>query len=299
MFGCAAGGGGPPGLAMPGRATNGTAPAVPAVMPACRDTLEDLRRTRRHPDEDTSAAPHNDSPANKCCVCCRFCLALFCFIVASPFLLLGFLLVLCLAPLAAWLLKDSTPEEDEEESRSRSSHSPSFMRPPGARAAPGPSAAMPANLQGVYYLRGSPFDLAEICFERGEWDAERRLLKLPFRCPRARMFKTSKKAALEMAVRWITKFHSEFEFKDAEEGGLLEARIHLKVWEHDLPDWLVLVTMKDASKDKDGSLWKFEVTSYIKRWAPWWAERVVDNRSADTPYIAHVRREVARKCILI
>merc|ERR1719277_1129302 len=123
-------------------------------------------------------------------------------------MLIIFIFALCLTPAAVCLffglLAPSEGEEDEAELRRRSSHAPGFMRPVHARARASATTGLPASLQGVYYLRGHPWDEVLVCFERGTLDTERSRLTVPWNLPRARVYKDTITARFALAVRWLT-----------------------------------------------------------------------------------------------
>lgn len=276
--------------------------AVPAVSLQSSDSLEHLRFTSRHPDEANNSAGDGHEDASRANQCCRICLTLPCLVLFSPVILLCCMLTLCLLPMVMFLWPDQikdTEGEGDEEMRNRSSHNPRFMRPLRARAAPGASLGVPETLRGIFYLRNHPFDHVLLCFERGTWNAERSEMRLPWRLPRARAFKDTRTARLALVARWLFRFHSELKLSDVEERRPIEVRIHLKAWGIPLPKYIISHGMRDVSRSQDGSLWKFERAILGRRSKPYWAERVVDARGAETPYLYHVRYEVPSKCIFI
>lgn len=282
----------------PAVASLGTAPAVPAVTSPPADSLEHLLRTGRHMDEQRSGDEGTDVTPGE--ACCRLCFVLPCVICLIPIMLITCFFALCLTPAAAYLFLNSDGEEDEAELRRRSSHAPGFMRPVHARAHASATTGLPASLQGVFYLRGHPWDEVLLCFERGALDIARSRLTLPWRVPGARVYKDTVVARFALAVRWLTGLSTVVQFRDAEAVGQPdEVMVHLKVWGLAIPKTLLSHAMRDVSREKDGSLWKIQRAVLGHRLAPYWAERVVDARNADTAYLWNVWREVPCTCLFL
>jgi len=270
-------------------------PAVPAVSPAMRGTLNELRATRRHPEAAVSSTA--DIPREWTKFGCEVCLMCPYICLLIPFALLYHLVCL---PVCMWVCcrtgKD-TEQQDDGRRTLRSSHNPRYMqqRPAGVS-----EPSVPAHLQGVYYLRPNSRDQVLVCFEGAAWDTERRELRLPWHLPRSAAFQRTFLARAILATGRLFNARSVYSFSgDLEAGERCRGLVRTQVCGRELPKIISSVAMMDVSSAKDGSLWRLRRTTLGYRSPPYWAERVLDASGAETSYHEHLRREAPSKCIFL
>lgn len=155
---------------------------------------------------------------------------------------------------------------------------------------------LPAQLQGVFYLRCNRFTNL-VCFERGVWNACDSSLVLPLYSPRACTFLYDFTCVLLLTILPLIRYGYKFTFKADATGALTEASICVNVFGCTIPKAFIHFGMCDVSKNKDGSVWERWSTIMGRRFPNYCTVRVLDSLGCETSHMRQVEREVPATCL--